>query len=222
MDETTRANHLTVDGVFVAIRVRFREAFRVRRGQFAVATADSDVTDATPAAYTFTEIAAERVACDPLIASRGKTAKFTERLADAHHCFAFLDQDGATAAYFWLTVADRETTVLPWELGTSLAVPKGTAVIWDCYTAAAHRQRGLYTSGLRLLRTVCAERGVRRVAICAAFDNAASLSGIASARFRPRCTFTVVRAGGHAWVWTSDGYRSFRRLTAPHAVLASL
>lgn len=201
-----------------AMDTRLRERVRFRRGTMFCADAGT-VDAAVLSGYTFTALAPEVLTRDSLIAKRGRSERYLARCTDGHRAFAYCDPAGAIAAYFWLTVAPSASLSVPWELGSCLMVSAGSAYIWDCYTTPAHRRRGLYTNGLRLLRAEAARGGCQQVAMCVGEDNDVSRAGILAAGFRAVRGFTILRIGSATLVRPLDGRSSLRWGTAAHPSL---
>lgn len=195
---------------------RVRSRYRFRRGTFFLADAATAAPTA-PVGYVFGTLDTHDLGHDAMIVMRDRAERFVARYADGHRAFGYRTTDGVIAAYFWCTVAAAVDTTVPWELGSSLVIPCGALYIWDCYTAAAHRRRGLYTSGLRTLRSFVPQFGCTRAVIVSSATNIPSRSGIIAAGFQARGSFALVRLGYRTVLWPRDGEMQVRRDGDPHA-----
>lgn len=193
---------------------RMREQCRMRRGMFFCS--DGQAPPPVVAGYTFTELSAADVTSDPAIVARGRAERFGARHTAGNRAFGFRAADGALAAYFWCAMATERPITTSWEIGSTVMIPRGTAYIWDCFTVPAHRQRGLYTRGLRALRVFAGGRGCVRVMVAAAGSNTPSIAGIVAAGFHPVGAFTVFRVGSHTMFRIAGRGTSFRRDGDPH------
>lgn len=146
--------------------------------------------------YTFGKISCDQISRDPLFAARGKVERFTERLKAGHHCFGFLDSNGAVVYYMWVTQARERPVAAPFYLGVLMVVPSGSSYIWDCFTAPEHRRRGLYSNGLLEATMHSTEAGAWHVLICCAKENTASISVILSAGFSQLFEYSVTGFAG--------------------------
>ena len=84
----------------------------------------------------------------------------------------------------------------------------GDVFIGPCYTAPDFRGQGIYPRVLQWLCREMARRGHKRAMIATAVQNAASISGIEKAGFRPFGRFRMVRIGpwlvGKRWLSRED------------------
>ena len=132
---------------------------------------------------------------DVIFGERNRRRRFVHRFAEGHRCYAFFDSVGGIAAYFWFTVADCASVPVPWEFGRCASLPPHTAYVWDCFTAPAHRRRGLYRAGLLRFRTMSCPEGARTVFVVTRTANIASIAGITAAGFTPSHDYITIRIG---------------------------
>jgi len=157
----------------------------------------------------FREIGRDAFSRDALFREAGRSARFPQRLDQGHRCFGFATPAGETAAYLWLTTPD--VGMAPFELGLAWRIATGAGYVWDCRTAPAFRNRGLFRRGLGRLRARCGEEGLDQVFIAARADNAASQRAITAAGFSMERPVSVLRLPGGVCLVREPGRIALRR-----------
>lgn len=116
---------------------------------------------------------------------------FAARLSDTTHCFLVTDGDRVLHSS-WATTRSAWTR----ELGGYLIVPEGDCYIYESFTRADARGRGVYTYGLKGICAWAAERGLHRTWVGVESNNAASLRAVAKGGFEPQLTISFRRSVG--------------------------
>lgn len=116
---------------------------------------------------------------------------FASRLTDTTHCFLVTDETEVLHAT-WVTTRSAWTR----ELGGYLVVPEGDCYVYESFTRADARGRGIYPFGLKGICAWAAERGLKRVWVGVESGNTASLRAVAKAGFEPQLTISYRRSVG--------------------------
>jgi ribosomal protein S18 acetylase RimI-like enzyme len=103
---------------------------------------------------------------------------FTRRLRDDTGCFLVADA-GRIVHATWATTEAAWTR----ELRRYIAPPEGDAYVYESYTTAGARGRGLYPLALRFIAAELAARGTRDVWVAVENRNLASLRAVSKASF---------------------------------------
>lgn len=118
-------------------------------------------------------------------------ATFTARLSDATRCF-LVEADGRLVHATWMT------TMAAWtrEVGGYLRPPAGDAYVYESFTRADARGRGVYPFALGNIAATLHKRSIKRVWIGVESDNAPSLRAVAKAGFEPSFAISYRRSVG--------------------------
>lgn len=103
---------------------------------------------------------------------------FSRRLAPDVRCFVIDDGDALVHAS-WVTTTGAFTR----EIGRHLCPPPGDAYIYESFTRAETRGRGLYPKALRGIVRWCARNGIARVWVGVEESNEASRRALAKGGF---------------------------------------
>jgi len=107
------------------------------------------------------------------------------RLARGCRCFG-VSRDGEFAGYGWLSTASEWIGELELEINPA----RGEAYIWNCFTLAPHRRRGVLRALLAGIRARAQADGIKRVwigSVAVPAERAFGPSG-----FKPALAFDVV------------------------------
>ena len=116
---------------------------------------------------------------------------FSERLDKATRCYLVMDGERALHAT-WVT------TGLSWvrELRRYFSPPDGSAYVYESFTRADARGRGIYPFALRGICEDLHAKGVEKVWVAVEEDNPASLKSVAKAGFREAFVISYRRRWG--------------------------
>ena len=117
-------------------------------------------------------------------------ATFAARLSDTTMCF-MVEADGLVHAS-WVTLSCAWTR----ELQAYLSPPAGDAYVYESFTHADARGRGIYPFALRNISTWLAARGVSRVWVAVEADNRPSLRAVTKAGFSEAFSISFSRRWG--------------------------
>ena len=116
---------------------------------------------------------------------------FASRLADTTHCFLVTDGSKVLHAT-WVTTRSAWTR----ELGGYLTVPEGDCYVYESFTRADARGRGIYPFGLMGICAWAGKEELQRVWVGVESGNAASLKAVAKGGFEPQLTISFRRNVG--------------------------
>jgi hypothetical protein len=122
-------------------------------------------------------------------------ATFASRLTETTHCFLVTHGDKVLHAT-WATTRSAWTR----ELGGYLMVPRGDCYVFESFTRADSRGRGVYPFGLKGICEWAVKQGLKRVWIGVESGNVASLRAIAKVGFEPQLTISFRRSVGRLQV----------------------
>jgi L-amino acid N-acyltransferase YncA len=117
------------------------------------------------------------------------------RLTDDTHCFLVIHEARVVHAT-WVTTRSAWTR----ELGGYLVVPEGDCYVFESFTRADARGRGVYPFGLKGICEWAANQGLKRIWVGVESGNAASLRAVAKVGFEPRLTISFRRSVGRLQV----------------------
>jgi hypothetical protein len=120
---------------------------------------------------------------------------FARRLSDSTWCYLVVTDNKILHAT-WCTIAAAWTR----ELHAYLAPPEGDAYVYESFTRADARGRGLYPLALRWIATDLYRSSCRRVWVGVEAGNSASLRAVEKAGFRPSFSIRFGRRKGKVWV----------------------
>jgi GNAT superfamily N-acetyltransferase len=136
-------------------------------------------------AYTIARLDAAMLSRSPLVAQRGRAAKFLRRLEIGYDCVGFLDGDGIVRSYVWIAGGAGRPDIVPVWRGLKWRLVGQDAYFWDCRTDPAHEGRGLYRRALIFAAAQAAGGGATRAWIETETRNQPSMRGISAAGFTP-------------------------------------
>lgn len=116
---------------------------------------------------------------------------FASRLSDSTHCFLVTDK-GKVLHATWATTRSAWTR----ELGGYLVVPEGDCYVYESFTSADARGKGVYPFGLKGICAWAAAQGLQRVWVGVESGNAPSLRAVGKAGFEPQLTISFRRSVG--------------------------
>jgi GNAT superfamily N-acetyltransferase len=130
-------------------------------------------------------------------------ATFAARLSDDTHCF--LVSDGETLLHAsWVTTAGAWTR----ELRAYLVPPTGDAYIYESFTRADARGRGVYPFALAHILEWAAAAGIARVWVAVEEHNPPSLRAVAKAGFQEAFRLPFSRKLGRLRIGSATGPQS--------------
>ena len=116
---------------------------------------------------------------------------FASRLTVTTHCFLVTDGSKVLHAT-WVTTRSAWTR----ELGGYLVVPEGDCYVFESFTRADARGRGIYPFALKGICAWASERGLKSVWVGVESGNTPSLRAVAKAGFEPQLTISFRRSVG--------------------------
>jgi CelD/BcsL family acetyltransferase involved in cellulose biosynthesis/GNAT superfamily N-acetyltransferase len=123
------------------------------------------------------------------------------RLQNGHHVFTHVEQ-ARLVHYGWMGEAQQHADLS--EVGQQIALPPGTAVLYEYFTHPEARGRGLYQHSLRqMLEEAAAAPDAKWIYIWVLADNAASRHVIEKAGFEYRGSAFQSAALGRARRWSN-------------------
>jgi Acetyltransferase (GNAT) family len=146
-------------------------------------------------------------------------ATFRARLSDATRCFV-VESEGRFVHATWMTTAAAWTR----EVGAYLCPPHRHAYVYESFTRAEVRGRGVYPFALRSIAGWLAREDVETVWVAVEASNAASRHAVAKAGFEPRFEIAYRRTMGRLQVVTPPPAGTEDQpleVTAPGAVRAT-
>ena len=141
-------------------------------------------------------------------------ATFARRLSDDTHCFVV--DDGTTLLHAsWVTTGGAWTR----ELRAYLVPPPGEAYIYESFTRADARGRGVYPFALANILGWAASRGIARVWVAVEEHNPPSLRAVAKAGFEEAFRLPFTRSFGRLRIGAASGpdAQKARALLSPKA-----
>jgi GNAT superfamily N-acetyltransferase len=120
---------------------------------------------------------------------------FAARLSETTICFLVAEEKKLLHAT-WVTTRSAWTR----ELGGDLMVPEGDCYVYESFTRADARGRGIYPFALQGICAWAAGRGIERVWVGVEADNSASLRAVSKAGFGPELNITYRRSFGRIGV----------------------
>lgn len=124
---------------------------------------------------------------------------FTARLSATTSCFVVASRDRLVHAT-WMTTDGAWTR----ELGGYLCPPRGDTYVYESFTHADARGRGIYPLALDGIAAAAARRGLGRLWVAVEMDNVASLRAVTKAGFTESFVMTYGRSLGRLHVAPSD------------------
>jgi len=103
---------------------------------------------------------------------------FRDRLSDSTHCYA-VEEAGRILHASWVTTSCAWTR----ELRSFVCVGRGDAYVYESFTSADARGRGVYPSALREVCRALDERGVKQLWVAVEAHNEPSLRAVGKASF---------------------------------------
>jgi RimJ/RimL family protein N-acetyltransferase len=116
---------------------------------------------------------------------------FAARLSETTGCFLVAEETKLLHAT-WVTTRSAWTR----ELGGDLLVPEGDCYVYESFTRADARGRGIYPFALQGITAWAADRGIKRIWVGVEADNPASLRAVSKAGFEPELNITYRRSVG--------------------------
>lgn len=135
------------------------------------------------------------------------TSTFQARLSDATRCFV-VESGGRLVHATWMTTAAAWTR----EVAGYLRPPAGHAYVYESFTRAQVRGRGVYPFALASIAAWLAETDVHTIWVAVEASNSASARAVAKAGFEPRVAFHYQRRLGRLQVRTSNRAEQGERL----------
>lgn len=127
-------------------------------------------------------------------------ATFARRLSDRTHCFTV--EDGTTILHAsWVTTAGAWTR----ELRAYLVPPAGDAYVYESFTRADARGRGVYPFALANILAWAASAGIGRVWVAVEEHNPASMRAVTKAGFEEAFRLPFSRRFGRLTIGTASG-----------------
>lgn len=133
-------------------------------------------------------------------------ATFSRRLSERTHCFVVEDA-GRLLHASWVTTSGAWTR----ELRSYLVPPRGDAYVYESFTRADARGRGVYPFALRNIAAWAGATGVGRLWVAVEQHNPSSLRAVAKAGFVEGFRLPFSRKRGRLRIGTATG---------PHAEIA--
>ena len=130
-------------------------------------------------------------------------ATFRARLTDSTHCFV-VEDDSLLVHASWVTSRAAWTR----ELRAYLTPPAGDAYIYESFTRAEVRGRGIYPVALRQITAWAASAEIRVLWVAVEADNPASLRAVTKAGFQEAFRLPYRRRLGRVRIGTATGPRS--------------
>ena len=124
---------------------------------------------------------------------------FAARLTGTTHCFLVTDSSKILHSS-WVATESAWTR----ELGGYLMVPEGDGYVYESFTRADARGRGVYPFALKGICDWASKRGLRRVWVAVESGNPASLRAVSKAGFEPQFTISFRRSVGRLQVTGGD------------------
>jgi ribosomal protein S18 acetylase RimI-like enzyme len=137
-------------------------------------------------------------------------ATFRGRLSSATRCFV-VESEGRLLHASWVTTAAAWTR----EIGGYLRVPRGHAYVYESYTLAEARGRGIYPFALLSIAAWLSAEQVHTVWVAVEASNQASRRAVEKAGFEPRFQIHYRRHLGRLRVTTSGDGGDRLELAAP-------
>ena len=127
-------------------------------------------------------------------------ATFTARLSDDVRCFV-VEENGKLLHSSWLT------TTAAWarEIARFLTPPAGDAYVYESFTRADARGRGIYPLALAGMLSAMADEGIRRLWVGVEASNLASRRAMEKANFTEGFKVEFGRRLGRLWVGAPIG-----------------
>jgi ribosomal protein S18 acetylase RimI-like enzyme len=125
---------------------------------------------------------------------------FAARLSDATRCYV-VEHEGRLLHSTWITTAAAWTR----EIHRYFRPPSGDAYIYESYTRAEARGRGLYPFALANIAAAEAAAGIRRLWVAVEEDNAASLRAVTKGGFEESFRVAFARRFGRLQVVEATG-----------------
>lgn len=126
-------------------------------------------------------------------------ATFRARLSEATRCFV-VESGGRFVHATWMTTAAAWAR----EIGAYLQPPSGHAYVYESFTRAEVRGRGVYPFALRSIAAWLTETQAHTVWVAIEASNSASARAVAKAGFEPRFTIDYQRRLGRLRVKASS------------------
>lgn len=132
------------------------------------------------------------------------------RAGAGHLLLQARDKNGTAMAWGWMTLALTGDIAVPFELGLWIAMPAGSAYLWDFFTRPDARGRKLYPALLVTGARYCWDHGIDTVICWCRAKNIASRRGLISAGFDDESPVSISRIGalyrvngafGHETIW---------------------
>lgn len=164
----------------------------------AIWVADLDAARPMPApllATVFRRVGAESAGL-LTAATGGLPSELLSRFEAGRQCYTAW-VEGKLAGYGWVSFDEEYVG----ELNVRVRLLPGEVYIWDCFTAPAYRNHGIYSALLAHILGELQREGLRRAWIGADLDNVASQRGIARAGFLAVADMVVERVLAMRLVW---------------------
>lgn len=116
---------------------------------------------------------------------------FAARLTEATRCF-LVEAEGRLVHATWMTTSGAWTR----EVRGYLRPPSGDAYVYESFTRADARGRGVYPYALEHISAALHGRGIKRMWVAVEAHNAASLRAVAKAGFEPSFEISYRRSAG--------------------------
>ncbi len=137
---------------------------------------------------------------------------FRARLSEETRCFAVLSE-GRIVHATWMTTFAAWTR----EVAGYLRPPPQDAYVYESFTRAEVRGRGVYPFALKAIAARLAGDGIKTVWVAAEASNAASLRAVSKAGFERRFSITYKRSLGRLEVGRPGPRQDHLQLTTPPA-----
>ena len=115
----------------------------------------------------------------------GRHEIFKQRRKQGHCVFGYV-KDDTIVAYFWVTEGVKRAPII---FNNDFEVPIDCIYIWGCKTHESHRNRGIFSSGIRSISSMHEEKNIL---IAANDDNLASKKALKNVGFEKK----FLRYGG--------------------------
>jgi RimJ/RimL family protein N-acetyltransferase len=116
---------------------------------------------------------------------------FAARLSETTSCFLVAEEKKLLHAT-WVTTRSAWTR----ELGGNLLVPEGDCYVYESFTRADARGRGIYPFALQCICARAGGLGIKRIWVGVEADNPASLRAVTKAGFEPEMNIAYRRSVG--------------------------